>query len=72
MRNLDSERNNALVESARNLAQAPDWRRLSGPLLAAIAILLSAVVAVAEFDLPAGWASISAAAGLAVAGLWVV
>ncbi len=73
MKNIISEqRKNAMIAPFQNIALKIDRRRLSGPLLAAFAILLSAVIAVQEFDLPMAWTSISAAAGIGLAGLWLI
>jgi hypothetical protein len=74
MPRITNEQRQAIFEGARptNFLATADWKRMSGPLLAAAAILLSAFVAVEEFDLSAGWASMSAAAGVALAGLWLI
>jgi hypothetical protein len=69
---MNDQRNPTIIETARNFAPSSDWRRLSGPLLSALAIVLAAIVGVEEFDLSAGWAGISAAAGVALAGLWLI
>jgi hypothetical protein len=68
---VTNEQRNTMAESAQRMT-AIELRRLSGPLLTSLIIILSAIIAVEVFGFSAGWASISAGAGIALSGLWLI
>jgi hypothetical protein len=72
MKITNKQRSNTMAESPQGWTSGTEFKRLSGPLLTSLIILVSAVVAVQEFGVSRGWASILAGAGIALTGLWLV
>jgi hypothetical protein len=69
---MQNDQHEAIIDRPRNVLATADWRRVIGPLLVAVVIILCAIVAVEKFDLSAQWATMSAGAGIALAALWLI
>jgi hypothetical protein len=69
---MQNDQHEVIIDRPRNVLATADWKRASGPLLAAVVIILSAIVAVEKFDLSTEWATLSAGAGIALAALWLI
>jgi hypothetical protein len=68
----NKHRHNTMAESPQYWTSVTELKRLSGPLLTSLIIIVAAVIAVEEFGVSAEWASILAGAGIALSGLWLV